>query len=102
MRFQKVAKVSQIPEGRGICIEWQGERIAIFRIGQEFFAIGDTCTHAGGSLSEGFVEGYEVECPLHGARFELATGRAVCGPAFEDVPSYRTRVVGEDVEIEVP
>jgi 3-phenylpropionate/trans-cinnamate dioxygenase ferredoxin subunit len=83
-------------------VELQGQRIALFRRGDSFFAIGDTCTHAGGSLSEGFLEGYEVECPLHGARFDLRTGEALCAPAFEPVPSYPTRVVGEDIEVELP
>jgi 3-phenylpropionate/trans-cinnamate dioxygenase ferredoxin component len=52
-------------------------------------------------LAEGEIEGYEVTCPWHGARFDVRTGEALCAPAYEDVVSYNVRVIGTDIEIEV-
>ena len=80
-----------------------GERaIALFRIDGAFFATGDACTHAFGSLSEGYVEGGEVECPLHGGRFDIRTGEATCFPAARALETYEVRIAGEDILIGVP
>ena len=61
----------------------------------------DVCPHEDGPLSEGFVEGDEVECPWHAARFNIKTGKKLCEPAYEDVASYPVRVTGDDIEVEV-
>ena len=65
--FVKVAQVSDIPPDGSKLVEAGGQKIALFNVGGQFYAIGDTCTHKGGPLSEGFVEGTEVQCPWHGA-----------------------------------
>lgn len=77
-----------------------GKIIAIFKVADRFYAIDDTCTHAGASLSEGAVEKNEVECPWHGARFDLATGRALTMPATEAVIAYKVTVEGTGIFIE--
>lgn len=100
-RFVKVATRSEIPEGVGHCVEVEGKRIAIFCVGGRYFAIDEECTHQGGPLSEGLVEGEEVECSWHGARFNLRTGRNTGPPAEDDVASYEVRVVGDEIEIQV-
>jgi len=82
-------------------VEIEGKRIALFRVGDRFYAIDDECPHQGASLSEGTVEGEEVECPWHSSRFDLRTGEATGPPADEAVSTYTVRVSGEDVEVEI-
>jgi 3-phenylpropionate/trans-cinnamate dioxygenase ferredoxin component len=99
--FFKAATTGEIPAGGVKCCELNGLRIAIFNLDGRYFAISDTCSHEDASLSEGFVEGSEVECPLHGARFDIRTGRVLTPPAIEDVQSFEVRVLGEDVLVSV-
>jgi NAD(P)H-dependent nitrite reductase small subunit len=99
--FVRVALRTEIPDGSSRCVEVAGKRIALFRLGDTFYAIEDACPHADGPLSEGSVEGEEVECPWHGSRFNLRTGEVTGPPADEDVATYRVRVTGEDVEVDV-
>jgi nitrite reductase/ring-hydroxylating ferredoxin subunit len=70
----------------------EGQKIALFRVGEAFHALSDTCTHRGGPLSEGTVEGAEVTCPWHGARFDIKTGAVLGPPAGREVRSYPVRV----------
>jgi 3-phenylpropionate/trans-cinnamate dioxygenase ferredoxin component len=109
-QFVKVAKMSELPEhdgsleeveGKGTLVEVEGHRIALFNLDGEVFAIDDTCTHEGGPLSEGTVQGDQVICPWHGSRFSIVSGEARALPAIEDVASYKVRVTGDDVEVEV-
>jgi 3-phenylpropionate/trans-cinnamate dioxygenase ferredoxin subunit len=81
-----------------------GARIALVRVEDEFFAIGDECSHEDYSLSEGevLVEECEIECWKHGSTFELRTGRPCSLPATKPVPTYVVRVEGDDVIVEVP
>lgn len=96
-QFHRVAHAADIPEGSGRCFTVNGKKIAVFRVGDAFYAVDDTCTHAEASLSEGEVSGHEVECPRHGARFDLRTGEALCLPATRPVDTYPVRV--EDGEV---
>ena len=100
-QFVSVAKVSEIPERSAKCIEIAGRRIALFNLNGEFYALADDCTHEGGPLSEGEIHGGEVECPLHGARFDIKSGKVTLDPADEDVARYNVRVTGEDIEVEI-
>jgi 3-phenylpropionate/trans-cinnamate dioxygenase ferredoxin component len=100
-RYVRVASVSELIEDEGLCVEVEGMRIALFKTGDDIFAVGDMCTHQEGPLSEGIVWNGQVACPWHGARFDLKTGRCMGPPADEEVPSYPVRVTGDDVEIEV-
>lgn len=99
--YVRAAGTAEIPEGSAKCVTVQGKNIAIFHSGENFYALDDTCTHAGGPLSEGRLEGTQVECPWHGACFDLKTGAALAAPAFEGVHSYPVRVSGLDVQIEL-
>lgn len=100
--FVKVAETKDIASGAGILVEVDGERIALFNVNGTFYAIGDTCTHAGGPLSEGDLDGDMVTCPWHGAQFDVKTGEAVGPPAQEPVTNYRVKVEGSDLLIERP
>jgi nitrite reductase/ring-hydroxylating ferredoxin subunit len=99
--FVKVAKTSEVAPDAPKYVEVQGQPIALFNVSGKFYAIGNTCTHRGGPLAEGFVQGEEVTCPWHGARFKIATGEVVGPPAPTGVPKYNLRVEGEDIEVEV-
>lgn len=99
----KVAAVDEIPPNRSKLIEIEDIRIAIFNLNGEFYAIEDVCTHDGGPLVEGqIVNGHEVQCPRHGARFDIRTGDALSMPAFEPTPTYEVVVQGQDVLLEWP
>jgi len=81
-----------------------GLRIALVRIGDDFYAIGDRCSHADYSLSEGDVwdEEREIECPKHGSTFSLVTGEPQTLPATQPVPVYAVELDGDDVQVVVP
>ncbi|MFQ5988658.1 MAG: Rieske (2Fe-2S) protein [Candidatus Methylomirabilales bacterium] len=98
--FVKVAETKDVVAGTGILVELEGERIALFNENGTFYAIGDICTHSGGPLSEGDLDGDVVICPWHGAQFDVKTGEVMGPPASEPVPSYRVKVEGEDILIE--
>jgi 3-phenylpropionate/trans-cinnamate dioxygenase ferredoxin subunit len=102
-KFVTVSSVEELAPGAVKAVEVEGRRIALCRVGEEFFAVDDLCTHNEGALSEGgLVNEHEIECPYHGARFDLRTGEALCLPATEPVKTYRVRVVDGSVQVEVP
>jgi 3-phenylpropionate/trans-cinnamate dioxygenase ferredoxin subunit len=75
--------------------------VAVFNIGGEFYAIEDVCTHDGEELTGGPVDGDQIVCPRHGARFCLRTGKALTPPAYEDLPTYPVRVRDGRIEVAV-
>jgi nitrite reductase/ring-hydroxylating ferredoxin subunit len=106
MSFIRVASAGEIPPGSARRVAMAGRTVAIFNCGGVFYALDDRCPHEGGFLSLGGVEDGRVDCPVHGAVFDLRTGRALEPPAGEtalpaDVRAYRTRVLGTEVEVEV-
>ena len=88
----EIAPLVELPDGRGVLLEVEDERIALFRIGDSVHAIGDRCSHAEASLAEGEIFDGEVECPRHGSPFDLLTGEPGSLPATTPVPVYRTTV----------
>ena len=86
--------------GKPVRIEKNGESICVARIGDEVFAIDDTCSHSDASLSEGDITDFKIECLLHGAEFDLRTGEALTPPAVMPVKKYSVRVDGDSVTIE--
>lgn len=99
--FITVAKLKDIPEQSGLCVDVNGTKIGLFKLDGVIHAIEDICTHAHASLSEGEVSGEEVACPLHFATFNIRTGECTGPPASEDLKTYNVRVVGEDIEVEL-
>jgi len=99
--FVKVAKSDEIAPGQGKMIEVGGKKIALFNVEGSFYAIDDTCTHRGGPLSEGSLDGKEVTCPWHGAIYDVITGEVLSPPAPKGVARYNVRVEGTDIEVEV-
>ena len=101
-QFIKVASTADLASGEARCVEAAGKKIALFNLEGSFYAIDDTCTHRGGPLSEGEVEGTQVTCPWHGASFELTSGAVLGPPAHSGVACYKVEVKGEDIQIELP
>ena len=100
-RFVEVAKRSAIPENGAIGVEVEGKRLALINLSGEIYAIDDDCPHEGGPLSEGTISGEEIVCPWHTSHFNIKTGRVIMDPATTDVATYKVRLVGETVEVEV-
>ncbi len=98
----RVADAKDVPPGTGKAVEAGGRRIALFNSAGAYYAIDDTCTHQGGPLSEGAVEGTVVTCPWHGATFDLTTGSVLGPPAPEGVAHYNVQVDGNDIKVELP
>ena len=99
VRWIDVAAAEEIPPEDRATVEIDGRFVAVFNVGGEFLAIDDVCTHDGGDLAGGLVEGDQVICPRHGARFCLRTGAVLSPPAYEPVRSYRTRITNGRVEV---
>ncbi len=99
--FVKVAKTDEISPGHGKLVEAGGKKIALFNVEGDFYAIDDTCTHVGGPLSEGSLDGKEVTCPWHGAIYDVTSGKVLSPPAPQGVARYDVRVEGSDIEVEV-
>ena len=95
--FVKVAGRSEIPPGGKKLVEVDGRPIAVFNVDGSFYAIDDVCTHDGGPLAEGDLQGAEIRCPRHGARFDVRTGKALSLPAVEPVATHRVELRSDDI-----
>ena len=100
--FVKVAQADEIPSGRLKLVDVHGERVAIANVDGSFFAFTDECTHDGGPLSDGDLEGDVVTCPWHFSRFNVRTGEIVDSPAEEPVQVYAVRVEGDEIYVGGP
>jgi len=96
-----VARVEDVPVGTVKSVEAGGRRIALCNYDGTFYAIDDECTHDRGPLDQGELIGHEIECPRHGARFDVLTGRATRLPAVRPVHSYKVVVNDGSITIEV-
>lgn len=97
--FVRVAKASDLEPGKCMRVDVAGHKIALYNVDGEVYATDDTCSHAEASLSQGCLRGDEIECPMHGARFNVKTGQALCLPAWAPVDTFAVKV--EDGEIKV-
>lgn len=96
-----IAPFDAFQDGAGVRVDVGAHRIAIFRIGDEVYAIGDRCSHAEASLAEGEVFDYDVECPRHGSEFDVRTGAPASLPATKPVPTYEAVVEDGEVFVDV-
>lgn len=94
-----VAAAADFSPGTCRTVATAGTPIAVFNVGGEFYAIEDQCTHAAEALSHGQVEGREVICPRHQARFSLFSGEALCPPAYEPVVTFPVRIADGMVQV---
>ncbi len=97
MTRTRICRLVDLPDSGGLKVEIASTPVAVFRVGDTAYALADRCSHAEASLSEGEVFGLEVECPRHGAVFDLATGEVLTLPATKPVAVYRTLVEDGDV-----
>jgi len=88
----RVAPLEDLPEGRGVRVDTDDHRIAMFRIGRDVYAIGDRCSHAEASLAEGELFDFDVECPRHGSEFDIRSGEPDSLPATRPVPTYSVEI----------
>jgi 3-phenylpropionate/trans-cinnamate dioxygenase ferredoxin subunit len=102
VRYVKVGRAADVPEGRPEVFDIEDRQIAVYRLSEGYYAIEDVCTHDGGPLAEGEVDGEEVICPRHGARFDIKTGAVRCMPAVTPVESYPVKVEGGDLYLGLP
>ena len=100
--WHRVASVSDVREGEAFPAELNGVAIALYRVDGEVHAVDDTCTHEFAQLSQGFIDDGTVECPLHAAQFDIATGKCLSGPASQDLRVYPVRVDGDDIFVGEP
>ncbi len=92
---------SKLESGKSVKLEKEGKTICVTRVGQEVFAIDDTCSHAEASLTEGEVTGFKIECWLHGAEFDLRTGEVLALPATQSVAIYPVIIDGDSVLVKI-
>ena len=95
----RVARVTDLPPGRRCVADVDGVAVAVFNLGGDYCAIEDTCTHDGGELASGELQGEEIVCPRHGARFNLRSGAVTAPPAYSAIAVFPVRVAGGWVEV---
>jgi nitrite reductase (NADH) small subunit/3-phenylpropionate/trans-cinnamate dioxygenase ferredoxin subunit len=98
--FRTIAKVADVPENGLKHVELEdGTQVCLANVGGTIYAIGGECSHMGGPLGEGELDGTTVTCPWHSAEYDVTTGKMLSPPAEADQPAYEVRIAGEDVEV---
>ena len=98
----RVAALADLAEGAAFATKLGHRPIALYRLDGQIHALDDVCTHALALLSQGFIADGAVECPLHGARFDIATGRCLAPPASVDLRTHAVKVEGDEVYVRAP
>jgi 3-phenylpropionate/trans-cinnamate dioxygenase ferredoxin subunit len=101
MAFVEAARLSDVPPGRVKTVEIGDEDIALCNVEGEIYAIANVCTHDEGPLGAGYLLGDEIECPRHGARFNVKTGEVTVLPAIVPVPTFEVKVAGDKILVDV-
>ena len=99
--YYTVATTDELPSGERLVVEIGYHIIAVFNVDGHYYAIRDVCTHDDGPLAEGYIDGCEIECPRHGARFDLRDGSVTAPPAMIPIPVYPVRVQDGEVQVQV-
>jgi 3-phenylpropionate/trans-cinnamate dioxygenase ferredoxin subunit len=99
--FVRVASTTEIPDPGRMLVEVEDRMIALFHVGGKFYAIDDVCTHDGGPLAEGQLEGVAIACPRHGAKFDIRDGRVLSMPATQATVAHEVKVEGGEVFVRV-
>jgi naphthalene 1,2-dioxygenase system ferredoxin subunit len=96
-----VAAREAVPDMTAVSMVVQGREIAFFNVDGDIYATDNLCTHGAARLTDGFLEGNEIECPLHQGRFDVCSGKALCDPLTEDVKTYRVKVQGDRIFVQL-
>jgi nitrite reductase/ring-hydroxylating ferredoxin subunit len=102
LQYHDVGEASALGEDEAMQAIVGSKEICVINLGGQFYAIDDICTHAYASLADGYVEGDQIECPLHGACFDIRTGKVRGAPATEDLKAYPVKVEGNRILIGLP
>lgn len=94
-----VGRADQFSPDECRTVDIDGAHLAVFKLDGKYFAIEDVCTHDGGQLTGGLVEGDQIVCPRHGARFCIRTGAALCAPAYEPTAAFPVRIENGEVQV---
>ena len=97
--WTRAAGRSDLAAGEVLGVEVAGRSIALYSADDGIFATDNICTHAYACLSDGWLDGEVIECPLHAARFDIRTGKVLDPPATEDLKTYQVRVVGDEIQV---
>lgn len=100
--FYEILPLSDLPNGERLLLEIDDVPIVIFNIADHLYAVKDQCSHEDLDIGEGDLEGYELACPHHGARFDVRTGDVLSLPAVEGIPAYPVRIRDEMIELGIP
>jgi glycine betaine catabolism B len=98
-RFVKVADTKDVQVSQMMVVEINGEKVCIANVEGRYYAIGNVCTHMGGPLAEGKIDGFEVQCPWHGSKFDIRTGNVVRPPAMRAESTYEVKVEDNNILI---
>jgi nitrite reductase/ring-hydroxylating ferredoxin subunit len=102
-KWVKIAATKQVAKGDMLAAEADGRKIALFHLEDDsWHAIENICTHAYALLTDGWMDGDSIECPLHAGRFDVRTGKGLCAPIDEDVATFPVRTEGADVLVGLP
>lgn len=99
--FHKIAKTNEIPDPGKQYFEVDERLIVLFHVGGDYYCLEDVCTHDGGPLGEGSLDGMTIACPRHGAKFDISNGDALSMPATTGTMAHKTKVEGDDVFVEL-
>lgn len=102
VEYHAVAEISEIDEGEAIQVSVGRTDIALYMIDGDYYATDDICTHAYASLADGYVENGQIECPLHGACFDIRTGKALTAPANVDLRTFPVKIEDDKILVGVP
>lgn len=91
------AAVDALPDDEVIGVDLDGKSLALYKVEGAVFATDNICTHGHARLCDGFLEGHEIECPLHQGKFDIRDGRALCAPLSEDIKTYPVKIEGNRV-----
>jgi 3-phenylpropionate/trans-cinnamate dioxygenase ferredoxin subunit len=100
--YVAVATKAELPNGTRKLIEVDGRAIAVFNIAGSYYCIADVCSHDDGPVAEGELDEFEIECPRHGAHFDVRTGKVLSFPAIVDIPAYPVKLDGDDILVGLP
>jgi naphthalene 1,2-dioxygenase system ferredoxin subunit len=98
----RVADVADLADGESRAVEIGERNLALYHVGEEWFCTDNICTHAFALLTEGWLEGHVIECPLHAGQFDIRNGKGLCAPIEADLATFPVRIENADVLIGLP